>query len=146
MRKLEENSRKIRGILAWHALQAAAAAARMDKKPHLSDYLMISSLNWIVGICAGTVISLSLSEIEIWVPQSVGFGLTAVVMLGVSIFAYQFEVKRQNEETGRLEAESYQHQSARAKSDNQVAQARGLRAWMRTSGPADHIIVMRRRS
>jgi hypothetical protein len=28
----------------------------------LSDYLMISSPNWIVGICAGTVLSLSLSQ------------------------------------------------------------------------------------
>lgn len=118
----------------------------MDKKPYLFDYLTIPPLNWIVGICSGAILSLSLSEIEIFLPQSVGFGLTAIAMLGVSIFAYQFEVKKENEDSGRLEEASCQHLSTPAKSDDQVALARGLRAWMRTSGPADHIIVMRRRS
>jgi hypothetical protein len=114
----------------------------------LIDYLRVSPFNWIIGIVAGVgLVALAIVVQATMGQEAVKVGFVSVIIMGVSIFAYETEVKRQIDNIERESRSTHLAIDADEKYavDDQRAVMRGLRAALRAPGPADHLIRKRRR-
>jgi hypothetical protein len=112
--------------------------------PFLLDYVRVRPFNWIICAVAAVlpiILVAFLRSLNVD-KDAVQIGLIVFLMIGVAVFAYKTEVKRQEEDIAS-EGRAVQQREYRPQKlplDDEAALAKGLRTALRQPGPADYVI------